>query len=791
MKFLKAFRNPIFILSFLIIGLYYPFFLFGKIPLPGDVLIGGYFPWLDYKWGFDVGVPVKNPSISDVYSQFFLWKYLAVDFLKAGILPLWNPYSFSGTPFLATYHSAVFFPFNLLLFLPKYYGWGFYIFGQTLISALGMYFLLGRFIKSSPAKIGGALVFSLSGLMTTWLEFGTAVWAASFLPWVILSLELFWSTHKFRYLLLLVFSFVCLYLAGHAQITIYASVIFLAYVVYFQFKPIKEIRLLNICLPLLAWVLAILICAFQFLPTFEFTNLSIRADEKFNERFNFGLSPWNEIIKLIAPDFYGSPVTYNQWKGGVYYEYSSFLGSLTLPLILPFVLKRFRNKYVTFWGFILLLSLVLVFPNPISKWFYSLQMPFLTYSFASRIYFVTSFSAGILFGLAFQSFFDNHKYQYWVRRTAAAFLAILLGIFLGAIISMQIVRDIKLDEAVTLISNLKVSLKNSILPFLVIFCLFLAAQFKLRKIVVYFILLILFLDLGRYFHKFNPFIDQNLVFPQTPAIEFLKKIQGNFRIARADRETMPPNTWTHFKIESAEGYDPLALESYGRFFNKVNNFSFNGGVSRYIELDNYPSKYLDALNVRYLVAIKRDKNGLTPGDLLNYKVQASPYKEVFSDKSTAIVENPSALERAYFVNNVFASLNPDELIRRIEDKSFDPTKQAVLETQDKFDEGLGSGFLEIQKISPNEKIIKTKTEKDGFVVVADSYDPGWKVFENGVETKLYKSNLALQGFKVNPGENEYTLVYSPKSFFLGSFISLIGLIFTLILLVFSYKRKIL
>jgi hypothetical protein len=180
-KKIRAARG-ILILTGLTLLLYWQYYLLGKIPMPADTIIGAYFPWLDYKWGFPVGVPVKNALISDVFSQFFVWKYLAVQIYKSGNIPFWNTTSLSGTPLMATYHSSVFNPFNVFLFLPKYYGWGIYISLQTFSALLGMYLFLGLYVKNIWARIFGAFVFALSGLMTTWVEFGTGVWAASMLP---------------------------------------------------------------------------------------------------------------------------------------------------------------------------------------------------------------------------------------------------------------------------------------------------------------------------------------------------------------------------------------------------------------------------------------------------------------------------------------------------------------------------------------------------------------------------------------------------------------------------------
>ena len=43
--------------------------------------------------------------------------HFAAEYLHQGIIPLWNPYLYSGTPFAADVQSGLFYPLNLLLFL--------------------------------------------------------------------------------------------------------------------------------------------------------------------------------------------------------------------------------------------------------------------------------------------------------------------------------------------------------------------------------------------------------------------------------------------------------------------------------------------------------------------------------------------------------------------------------------------------------------------------------------------------------------------------------------------------
>ena len=178
-KLVKLLFHPIALLILFCFFLYWELFLLGRIPLPADALVGTNFPWLDYKWGFPAGVPVRNPGISDTFSQIYLWKHLAVEMLSQAIFPLWNKYSLSGSPLLANYQSAVIFPANLILLLSKQFGWGLYVFGSTLTAAFAFYFFIRRHVISPWSRLIGSVIFacrSYDNLGRVW----DRVWAAAF-----------------------------------------------------------------------------------------------------------------------------------------------------------------------------------------------------------------------------------------------------------------------------------------------------------------------------------------------------------------------------------------------------------------------------------------------------------------------------------------------------------------------------------------------------------------------------------------------------------------------------------
>lgn len=784
-SFFKKPYSPYLLLGLIIVGVYYKFFFFGKIPFPGDLLIGSYFPWLDY-----FKMPVQNPLISDVFSQFFLWKYLAIDSFKNLQWPLWNPNSFSGTPLLATYHSATVYPLNILIFLPKYFGWGLFIFSQSLFAALNFYLFSSTFTKSAIARFSGAIIFTFGGLMTTWLELGTAVHALAWLPLSLYSIQKYAAGSKARYLILLTISQVLTILAGNVQIAIYSFFIILA------FSLLKGFRLSIV----LFMFLAISACAIQLLPTLDLFQKSIRLTESYIQESNFGLLQGRDFLKFFIADYFGNPITRNYWGFLNYSETSLFVGTLTLPLIIFAYKFLNRNKVINFFLILLPISLILSFDNPISQALYQNKLPLLTSSYASRLFFITNFAVSVLAAFSLDQILKaNQQFNKFLKTVSWSWAAIV-GILFGTILSREIIQEILrippqkeylefyLRDRDFSLTNFNVALRNSLLPLALITLFFIIAIFiKLVKekvwpklnINLFFIIFFIALtfDLGRYFLKFNPFIAQNLIFPSTPAIEFLKSQKELFRLGREHAEVLPPNTWTAYNLQSLEGYDPLYLNRYGKFMHYLNGGDIRfGNSTRYAELSSkYDSPFIDAVNVKYFIGIGRDKSGYTPGDLINYHFNEAGYNRVFNDKSTIILENPQALPRAYFAS-FFKVVDKSSLENIImTDSSFDPRTTILLEKDLKIATTSGKGQASIVSYSPNMVKVETKTENPEILLLADQFDEGWKAKIDGEQTPISPANYIFRAVKIPAGTHEVIFSYYPKSFDIGLKISLVAL----------------
>lgn len=717
---------------------------------------------------------------------------MAIDQLQSFNWPLWNPYSFTGTPLLANYQSAALFPLNILLFLPGFWGWGLLIFSQTLVAALGMYLLLSCWLSSRLARMTGSIIFAFGGLMTTWTEFGTAVWAMAFLPVSLFLVERFTGTRKMRYPLMLILTLTLTTLAGNPQTTVYSFVIIAIFAVFRLAKNNISDTLIGIFPVFLAIAFAVALSAPQLFPSFELVQKSIRTAESYTAQSNFGLLPLQDFLKFFVADFFGNPVTANYWGFLNYFETSGFVGSLTLPLLLFAIIFLKKNRISNFFLFLLASSLILSFDNPVSRFAYSFKMPFLTQSYASRMLFVATFAISVLAAYAvneIRRLESNRKFLNCIIWSWGVFAGILLGAFL----SQQITDKYHFTDPV-------VTLRNSVLPFfeisltLLIFIVITKINFRVTKkyklsLICAILLLILTFDLSRYFLKFNPFVPEKFIFPKTPALEYLLKQPGSFRIGREHAEVLPPNTWAAYKLQSIEGYDVLHLLNFSKIINHINgNDLLLSGASRYEELTNYKSPFIDAANVKYFIGVLRDKDGKIPGDQLNYKFKQTGYKQVFQDKSAVILQNPYALERAYFAKNILTvpTSDPEKILAR---KDFDPTKTTLLSKDLKVFKVSGEGKAEIIHYAPNIVRIRTTTPSDEVLVLADQYEEGWKAQLDGQDTLISPANLIFRAVKVPAGTHEIIFSYYPKSFDLGLKIALATLLIITFIIIVSVKQK--
>jgi len=388
--------------------------------------------------------------------------------------------------------------------------------------------------------------------------------------------------------------------------------------------------------------------------------------------------------------------------------------------------------------------------------------------------FITLFSTAILSAFSINQILTlKNQKQKFFKATIWGWAA-LIGILVGSIVSYQISN----------VTTVLVSVRNSIIPVLIIstfLIAFILIRRKQKELIIIILLILTSIDLGRYFLKFNTFVSQELIFPNVPAIQFLKKQPGQFRVGREHAEVLPPNTWIAYNLQSLEGYDPLYLNNYAKFMNFLNGADLRtSSSSRYAEISkHYSSSYIDAANVRFFMGILKDKNPY---------FDKTGYKRVFQDKSSVIFENPHALDRVYFTSS-FRTASNAEIEQIIMDYIFDPRKEALLPKSLSLHSVTGKGEAAITNYSPNSVKIKTNTLSEELLILADQYETGWKARIDGKETEVSPANLIFRGVKVPSGQHEVMFYYWPESFDKGLKISLAALLLISFATFFAVRKK--
>src|SRR3989344_4990557 len=329
---------------------FWQFFIKGLLPIPADTIIGLYHPFKDlYAKDYPRGIPFKNFLITDPVRQQYPWKELAINIEKNWELPLWNPYNFSGTPLAANFQSAAFYPLNILFFiLPFYLSWSFFILLAPLLAGVFLYLFLNNQKLNKWASVLGSIAFSFSGFSVSWLEWGTILHTALWLPLILLAIDKIFeyskeiSNIKYQkskiqikdkkliiWSILFIFSLISSFFAGHLQIFFYLFMTSFIYLTarWFQYgKRIEMLLLFVIC-----YLLFVIATAIQWLPTLQFIFLSSRNLDQIPWQNPGWFIPWQNLIQFIAPDFFGNPATLNYWGIFNYGEFIGYVG--IIPLI--------------------------------------------------------------------------------------------------------------------------------------------------------------------------------------------------------------------------------------------------------------------------------------------------------------------------------------------------------------------------------------------------------------------------------------------------------------------------
>ena len=114
---------------------------------------------------------------------------------------------------------------------------------------------------------------------------------------------------------------------------------------------------------------------------------------------------------------------------------------------------------------------------------------------------------------------------------------------------------------------------------------------------------------------------------------------------------------------------------------------------------------------------------------------------------------------------------------------YDPTQIAWVEADDAADL---AAFLRtnrgpkdsatITTYEPQRVVLDVTLDDPGLVILADVYYPGWRLTIDGRPAPIYRTNRLMRGAAVTSGKHRLVYTYHPRSFRVGSWITMAGLV---------------
>jgi hypothetical protein len=85
------------------------------------------------------------------------------------------------------------------------------------------------------------------------------------------------------------------------------------------------------------------------------------------------------------------------------------------------------------------------------------------------------------------------------------------------------------------------------------------------------------------------------------------------------------------------------------------------------------------------------------------------------------------------------------------------------------------GSVTVAEYAPGHIVLNADATRPALLVVAESYDPGWRATLDGRSATILRANYLSQGLVVPQGKHTVQLDYQPDSFRYGALISVAGL----------------
>lgn len=759
----------------------------------------------------------------DIAKYYYPTKFFTTESIQNGEMPFWDPYLSCGNPFLAILQQGLFYPLSLLCYLlPFNLGFKYFFIIHFFLAGLFLYLLMRKLRIDSYCSFMTAVIFIFSGYLVSLINLLTSLCAVIWAPLIFLffSEAIQRKSYFFSILVGLILSWQ--FFAGQPEVLYMTVLMSGLYWVFYVFYSIKEQKLKAlpelkktsfIIIPGL--IFFFLISLIQMIPFLELVKYSSR---KGGIVFDYA-SYWSfhplELVTLVIPYFSWNFMGAENWFSQ-YWLRSVFIG--IWPIMLVFFALWFREEYYKkriFFFILLILSLILSLGKytPVYYILYKYIPAFNLIRYPVKFMFLVSFSLVVLSGMGLQYLID------WLRekKDLVKLMKTLVIIFVFSLFGL-IIFYFKQTRIATILtkyfleqfSGLEFIMLTSIYlaqiiqecSFLVIslgigiLLIFLKFKNKLKLKEFQFLFgIIIFVNLALVNFNTEPMIKTQFYQEKGKIVEYVK---GEGRILLTpktfhevaqlklsssqavdadiyiDRKALLlPNIGWIYHLFDAGGYATIYLNRYQNFVNLIKT-----------QPTPSSSCAINLMGIKYIISLwELDDPNLTLYAEINYV-------KIYKNKNN--LSRVSIIPRAVFVYDEY------EILRKLRSPAFNPTKEVIIETQhlpgstqfisrgpDKKEEG-----ARITNYKSNEVDVEADLTKPGWLLLTDTYYPGWKVYIDGRKGKIYQADYLFRGIYLDQGKHKIKFVYEPTFFRLGLSVTVLAILVLGLLGGYELKKKV-
>lgn len=247
-----------------------------------------------------------------------------------------------------------------------------------------------------------------------------------------------------------------------------------------------------------------------------------------------------------------------------------------------------------------------------------------------------------------------------------------------------------------------------------------------------------------------------------------------------------------YRLPAVLDYEPLASQRYanlscvlrsGRPMRSLNDFLYRGPQLA----PTFSRPLLDLTAARYLIA--------TPPYVPSVSSIQPPLRMVETIDELTIFENPQSLPRAFFVPRIEVVGDAQVLLERLANGADDLRQIALVEEEP------ASGFLgttnpagtatvRFARNDPEDVALELAAPERGFLVLSDQDYPGWYATLDGRPVPVQRANYAFRLVEVPAGRSIVEFRYSPRSLWLGAWVSAVSAAAVASMLLRSYRHSV-